>query len=103
MLGFGKLARAAFGSSNDRKIKNIQPIVDKINSLEVDFEKFPDEALIEKTDELKDRYKNGETLDSLLPEAFANCREAAKRSLGLRAFDTQLMGGFFSIKVIFQK
>ena len=95
MLGFGKLARAAFGSSNDRKIKNIQPIVDKINSLEVDFEKFPDEALIEKTDELKDRYKNGETLDSLLPEAFANCREAAKRSLGLRAFDTQLMGGIF--------
>ena len=47
MLGFGKLARAAFGSSNDRKIKNIQPIVDKINSLEVDFEKFPDGALIE--------------------------------------------------------
>ena len=95
MLGFGKLARAAFGSSNDRKIKSIQPIVDKINSLEADFEELDDEALIKKTDELKERYSNGETLDSLLPEAFANCREAAKRSLGLRAFDTQLMGGIF--------
>ena len=69
MLGFGKLARAAFGSSNDRKIKSIQPIVDKINSLEANFEEFADEALIKKTDELKERYKNGETLDSLLPEA----------------------------------
>ncbi len=48
MLGFGKLARAAFGSSNDRKIKSIQPIVDKINLLEADFEKLADEALIEK-------------------------------------------------------
>ena len=95
MLGFGKLARAAFGSSNDRKIKSIQPIVDKINSLEAHFEKLSDEALIKKTDELKERYTNGEALDSLLPEAFANCREAAKRSLGLRAFDTQLMGGIF--------
>jgi len=95
MLGFGKLARAAFGSSNDRRIKSIQPIVDKINSLEADFEQLDDEALIKKTDDLKERYSNGETLDSLLPEAFANCREAAKRSLGLRAFDTQLMGGIF--------
>ena len=95
MLGFGKLARAAFGSSNDRKIKSIQPIVDKINSLEADFEELDDDALIRKTDDLKERHSNGETLDSLLPEAFANCREAAKRSLGLRAFDTQLMGGIF--------
>jgi len=66
MLGFGKLARAAFGSSNDRKIKSIQPIVDKINSLEADFEELDDEALIRKTDDLKERYSNGETLDSLL-------------------------------------
>ena len=95
MLGFGKLARVAFGSSNDRKIKSIQQIVDKINSLEADFEELDDEALIKKTDDLKERYSNGEKLDSLLPEAFANCREAAKRSLGLRAFDTQLMGGIF--------
>jgi len=95
MLGFGKLARAAFGSSNDRKIKSIQPIVDKINSLEADFEELDDDALIKKTDDLKERHSNGETLDSLLPEAFANCREAAKRSLGLRAFDAQLMGGIF--------
>ena len=53
MLGFGKLARAAFGSSNDRKIKSIQPIIDKINSLEADFEKLGDGALIKKTDDLK--------------------------------------------------
>ena len=51
--------------------------------------------MIEKTNEFKERFKNGDTLDALLPEAFANCREAAKRSLGLRAFDTQLMGGIF--------
>ncbi len=95
MLGFGKLARAAFGTSNDRKIKSIQPIVDKINSLEGHFEKLSDKDLIEKTSEFKERLKNGDTLDALLPEAFANCREAAKRSLGLRAFDTQLMGGIF--------
>ena len=56
MLGFGKLARAAFGSSNDLKIKSIQPVVDKINSLEADFERLSDEALIKKTDELKERY-----------------------------------------------
>ena len=95
MLGLGKLARAAFGTSNDRKIKSIQPIVDKINSLEGHFEKLSDKDLIEKTNEFKERFKNGDTLDALLPEAFANCREAAKRSLGLRAFDTQLMGGIF--------
>ena len=95
MLGLGKLARAAFGTSNDRKIKSIQPIVDRINSLEGHFEKLSDKDLIEKTNEFKERLKNGDTLDALLPEAFANCREAAKRSLGLRAFDTQLMGGIF--------
>jgi len=95
MLGFGKLARAAFGTSNDRKIKSIQPIVEKINSLEGHFEKLSDKDLIEKTNEFRERFKNGDTLDTLLPEAFANCREAAKRSLGLRAFDTQLMGGIF--------
>ena len=81
MLGFGKLARAAFGTTNDRKIKSIQPIVEKINSLESHFEKLSDKDLIEKTSEFKERFRNGDTLDELLPEAFANCREAAKRSL----------------------
>src|SRR6056297_4139113 len=95
MLGFGKVARSVFGTPNDRKVKATRPLIDKINALEADFEKLDDAKLIEKTAELKARHANGEALDSLLPEAFANCREAAKRALGLRAFDVQLMGGIF--------
>ena len=95
MLGFGKIAKKIFGSPNDRKIKATKPLVDQINALESEFEKLSDADLIAKTAEFKTRHQNGETLDSLLPEAFANCREAAKRALGLRAFDVQLMGGIF--------
>ena len=95
MLGLGTIARKVFGTPNDRKIKATGPVVDQINALEADFESLSDEELITKTKELEDRAKAGETLDSLLPEAFANCREAAKRALGLRAFDVQLMGGIF--------
>lgn len=95
MLGFGTLTKKIFGTPNDRKIKATRPLVEQINALEPEFEKLSDEALIEKTAEFKKRVEAGEDLDKLLPEAFANCREAAKRSLGLRAFDTQLMGGIF--------
>ena len=95
MLGLGTIARKVFGTPNDRKIKATGPVVDQINALEADFESLSDEELITKTKELEDRAKAGELLDSLLPEAFANCREAAKRALGLRAFDVQLMGGIF--------
>ena len=95
MLGFGTLAKKVFGTANDRKIKATKPIIAKINALEPEFEKLTDEQLIEKSNEFKGRIENGESLDSLLPEAFANCREAAKRALGLRAFDVQLMGGIF--------
>ena len=95
MLGLGTIARKVFGTPNDRKIKATGPMVDQINALEADFESLSDEELITKTKELEDRAKAGESLDSLLPEAFANCREAAKRALGLRAFDVQLMGGIF--------
>jgi preprotein translocase subunit SecA len=95
MLGLGKVARKVFGTPNDRKVKATRPLVDKINALEDEFEKLNDAQLIEKTAELKARHSKGETLDALLPEAFANCREAAKRALGLRAFDVQLMGGIF--------
>ena len=95
MLGFGTLTKKIFGTPNDRKIKATRPLVEQINALEPDFEKLSDEGLIEKTAEFKQRIEAGEDLDKLLPEAFANCREAAKRSLGLRAFDTQLMGGIF--------
>ena len=95
MLGLGIFAKKVFGTPNDRKIKATRPLVDQINALEVEFETLSDEALIIKTKDLGDRAKAGETLESLIPEAFANCREAAKRALGLRAFDVQLMGGIF--------
>ncbi len=95
MLGLGKLARKVFGTPNDRKIKATLPIVEKINALEPEFEKLSDQEIIEKTREFQERAKGGESLDDLLPEAFANCREAARRALGLRAFDVQLMGGIF--------
>jgi len=95
MLGLGTFAKKVFGTPNDRKIKATRPVVDQINALEVEFETLSDEELIIKTKDLGDRAKAGETLESLIPEAFANCREAAKRALGLRAFDVQLMGGIF--------
>ena len=95
MLGIGNLAKKVFGTPNDRKIKVTRPLVEKINALEPDFEKLSDQDLIDKTDELRNRALGGEALDALLPEAFANCREGAKRALGLRAFDVQLMGGIF--------
>jgi len=95
MLGIGTLAKKVFGTPNDRKIKATRPLIEKINALEPEFEKLSDEQLKEKTAELRGKAENGTPLDDLLVEAFANCREAAKRALGLRAFDTQLMGGVF--------
>lgn len=93
MLGFGTIAKKVFGTVNDRRVKAARPVVEKINALEPEFETLSDEGLIAKTQEFKDRVSQGEKLDDLLPEAFANCREAAKRALGLRAFDVQLIGG----------
>ncbi len=95
MLGIGTVAKRIFGTPNDRKVKAARPLVDKINALEPDFEALSDAGLREKTVEFKKRIADGEKLDSLLPEAFANCREAARRALGLRAFDVQLTGGIF--------
>ncbi|MDV7144105.1 preprotein translocase subunit SecA [Tropicimonas sp. TH_r6] len=95
MLGFGTIAKKVFGTPNDRKIKATRPVIDRINALEPEFEKKSDEELIAVTRALQERARNGEDLDSLLPEAFANVREGAKRALGLRAFDVQLMGGIF--------
>ncbi|WP_424832188.1 preprotein translocase subunit SecA [Ruegeria sp.] len=95
MLGLGTLAKKVFGTPNDRKIKATRPLIEKINALEPEFEKLSDEGLIEKTAELRKRALEGESLDALLPEAFANVREGGKRALGLRAFDVQLMGGVF--------
>ena len=95
MLGLGTIARKVFGTPNDRMIKSVRPQVEKINTLEEAAKALSDEGLKEKTAELKARAASGESLDALLPEAFANCREGARRALGLRAFDTQLMGGIF--------
>ncbi|MEM7732897.1 MAG: preprotein translocase subunit SecA [Pseudomonadota bacterium] len=95
MLGLKTVTKKIFGTQNDRKVKATRPLIDKINALEPEFEKLSDEGLIEKTSELKARVANGESLDAVLPEAFANCREAARRARGLRAFDVQLMGGIF--------
>ncbi len=82
-----------FGSYSDKEIKRIMPIVDKIDSLEDDIKKLSDEQLSSKTQEFKDRLSNGETLDDILPEAFAVVREASVRTIGLRHFRVQLIGG----------
>ena len=82
-----------FKSYSEKEVKRVMPIVDKINSLEDDIAKLTDSELRHKTDEFKQRLANGETLDDLLPEAFAVVREASKRVLGLRHFDVQLIGG----------
>ena len=95
MLGLGTLAKKVFGTPNDRMIKAARPVIDKINALEPEFEKLSDTEIVAKTADLRRRAQNGESLDDLLPEAFANCREAARRTLGLRAFDVQLLGGLF--------
>ncbi len=95
MLGLGTLARKVFGTPNDRKIKATRPVIERINALEPEFTALSDEGIIELTRALQTRARNGESLDAILPEAFANCREAARRALGLRAFDVQLMGGIF--------
>ncbi|MCV6825560.1 MULTISPECIES: preprotein translocase subunit SecA [Halocynthiibacter] len=95
MLGIGTIAKKVFGTPNDRKVKKTRPLVAKINALEPEFEALSDEGIIAKTKEFRERAVGGESLDNLLPEAFANVREGARRALGLRAFDTQLMGGIF--------
>ena len=95
MLGFGTIARKVFGSANDRKVKAARKVVERINALEPEFEALSDGDLVARTEALKGRVAGGEALDAVLPEAFANCREAARRALGLRAFDVQLLGGLF--------
>ena len=81
------------GDSNEKELNRLRTVVEKINGLEPDFEQFDDGELRAKTDEFKARLKDGETLDDLLPEAFAAVREAAKRTIGQRHYDVQLMGG----------
>jgi len=89
----GKLVRAVFGSKNDRELKRMGKVVLKINALEPQMEALSDEDLKAKTQEFRERYEKGETLDQLLPEAFAAAREASRRAMGMRHFDVQLIGG----------
>jgi len=87
------LLAKVFGTKQERNIKKLMPLVNKINSLEKKISRLSDKNLQAKTDEFRGRIKNGETLDDLLPEAFAVVREAAKRTIGLRHHDVQLIGG----------
>lgn len=82
-----------FGTKNERELKRMRKIVDKINALEPTISALSDADLSAKTEEFKQRYNKGESLDKLLPEAFAVCREAAKRVMGMRHYDVQLIGG----------
>lgn len=83
-----------FGSKHDREMKRIQPVIDKINGLEAGIKKLSDDELKAKTPEFQQRLKNGESLDDIMEEAFAVCREAAWRVLGMRHYDVQLIGGY---------
>ncbi|MCQ2418409.1 MAG: preprotein translocase subunit SecA [Clostridia bacterium] len=87
------LIQKIFGTSSEREVKKLRPLLDKIDALADEYKALSDEALKAKTQEFKDRYQNGETLDDLLPEAFAACREAADRVLGMRPYRVQLIGG----------
>src|SRR5579872_1003601 len=93
VLMIGALARRLFGSANDRYIKSLGPLVEEIDALEPELVALTDEDLRARTEMLKKRHEDGESLDDLLPNAFATVREAAKRTLGQRHFDVQLMGG----------
>jgi preprotein translocase subunit SecA len=89
----GALARRLFGSANDRYIRSLQHLVDDINAAEAGLASLDDAGLRARTDALKERLAQGEGLDDILPDAFATVREAAKRALGQRHFDVQMMGG----------
>lgn len=89
----GGVAKALFGSSNDRYVKSVMKIVQKINALEPEISAMTDERLAQQTQLFRDRLTAGETLDDILPEAFATVREASKRVMGMRHFDVQMVGG----------
>jgi preprotein translocase subunit SecA len=93
MLGLNKVAKAIFGSSNDRYVKSLQPLVRQIAALEPKYEALTDQELQGQTALFRERLANGEKLDTLLPDAFATVREASRRVLGMRHFDVQMVGG----------
>ncbi len=93
MLGLGRLVSGIFGTKNERELKRMRAVVEQINALEDVSKVLPDDALAARTAEFKERFQKGESLDQLLPEAFAVCREASRRVLGMRHYDAQLIGG----------
>ena len=88
-----KITKKLFGTQDEREVKKMRKIVDKINAIEPQFQNYTDGELSAKTAEFKERLEKGETLDDILVEAFATVREAARRILGMRAYDVQLIGG----------
>ncbi|MCM2678788.1 preprotein translocase subunit SecA [Echinimonas agarilytica] len=90
---FVKLMTSLFGSKNDRTLKKLRKVAAKVNAIESDFEGLSDDELKQKTQEFRDRLEGGETLEAILPEAFATVRESSKRVFGMRHFDVQLIGG----------
>jgi len=93
MVSFGALARKVFGSSNDRRVRGIRPRVEAIGALEAEMRALSDEALRARTDQFRAEIAAGKTVDDLLVPAFATVREAARRVLGMRPFDVQMIGG----------
>ncbi|MCB2059164.1 MAG: preprotein translocase subunit SecA, partial [Novosphingobium sp.] len=89
----GAISKRLFGSANDRYVKSLDKIVNKINVLESEIEALSDEQLVGQTEKLRGQLADGSTLDDILPEAFATVREASKRVLGMRHFDVQMIGG----------
>ncbi|HEX5360444.1 MAG TPA: preprotein translocase subunit SecA [Fluviicoccus sp.] len=90
---FARLLSGIFGTKNERELKRMRKVVETINALEAGLQALDDAALTAKTIDFRERFQKGETLDQLLPEAFAVCREASRRVLGMRHFDVQLIGG----------
>lgn len=87
------LLKKILGDPNEREVKKLRSVIDKVNDLEASVEKLGDEQLKDRTDEFKEKLSSGAKLDDILPEAFATIREAAKRTIGQRHFDVQLIGG----------
>src|SRR5918993_6128438 len=89
----GTLLAKVIGTQNERELKRLRPLVDQVNALEASIKPLSDEQLRAKTDEFRARLAKGETLDDLMPEAFAVVREAGRRVLNMRHFDVQIIGG----------
>src|SRR5207244_10738656 len=91
------ILRAVFGTKHERDVKRMMPVVEAINALEPEMQRLEDAGLAAKTDELRKRVADGADVDDVLVEAFAVCREAARRTVSMRHFDVQLIGGMVQI------